>query len=121
MFPPAIITHLTTRLCACLTGVMLPLGDRVRPAPSYMTQRTLLPERLVFHTQQWLMRRRSMICGLMDRIAAGKCRSRAYKAREIKPDAVRKPRPEIPSEQWLPRMVGWIRRMAPEMFRAWRI
>jgi hypothetical protein len=97
---------------------MLPLGDRVRPAPSYMTQRSLLPERLVFHTQQWLMRRRSMIACLMDRIAAGKCKARAYKPREIKPDAVRKPRPEIPSENWLPRMFAWVRRMAPEMGRA---
>jgi hypothetical protein len=118
MFPPAVITHLTMRLSACLNGVIFPLGDRVRPQPSYMTQRSLLPERLVFHTQQWLMRRRSMIACLMDRIAAGKCRARAYKAREPKPDAIKKLRPEIPSEQWLPRMFAWVRRMAPEMGRA---
>jgi hypothetical protein len=114
MYPPAFVIHLNALLSACMRGVMLPLGDRVRP-PRYAPPRELLPERLVVVVQRWLMKRQAMIAVLMERIAAGNVRQRAFRPREPKPDAVAKPRAEIPPENFLPRGFGWIRRLAPEI------
>jgi hypothetical protein len=80
------------RLKAHVLGVMLPLGDRVRQRPLNMGQHKLIPEQLVLVVQQRLQKRRQMIDALMERIAAGKHVGRAYKRRELKLDAARKPR-----------------------------
>jgi hypothetical protein len=98
-------------------GVMRPLGDRVRRAPSlWRPENRLIPEPLVVLIQAWLQKRRQLIEALIHRIAEGKHVGRAYRPREPKPGAIPKPRAQIPPEKQLPpRVVGWINRMASEV------
>ena len=99
MFPPAVVTHISALLSACVTGVMLPLGDRVRRPRSDQQPYRMLPEPLVVLVQQWLMKRRSMIACLMEHIVAGRHRPRSYHVARAQAGRGRKAPPRNPAGQ----------------------